>query len=98
PFNGTDTVYTVAISNIVGSPSFHVYDVTLFGPAVPGVDYFPPTISGPSQPVVGQNNTYTSTAVSNATSYEWRVTRPSPFSFTDGAESGLGNFTVSASA
>jgi len=98
PFNGTDTVYTIAISNIVGSPNFYVYNVTLFDPAVPGADYFPPTISGPSQPVVGQNNAYTSTAVSNATSYEWRVTRPSPFNFTDGAESGLGNFTVNASA
>jgi hypothetical protein len=94
PFNGSDTIYTVAISNIIGSPSFYIYNVTVFDPAVPGADYLSPTISGPSQPVAGQNNAYTFTAVSNATSYEWRVTRPSPFNFGDGAESGLGNFTA----
>jgi len=98
PFNGTETVYTVAISNIVGSPNFYIYNVTVFDPAVPGGDYRPPTISGPSQPLVGQNNAYTFTAVSNATSYEWRATRPAPFNFSDGAESGLGNFTVNTSA
>jgi hypothetical protein len=98
PFNGSDTIYTVAISNIIGSPNFYVYNVTVFDPAAPGADYLPPTISGPSQPVAGQNNAYTFTAVANATSYEWRVTRPSPFNFSDGAESGLGNFTVNTSA
>jgi len=98
PFNGVDTVYTIAISNLVGSPNFYVYNVTLFDPAVPGLDYFPPTISGPSQPAVGQNNTYTFTGISNATSYQVRVALPSPFNFSDGAESGTGNFTVNTSA
>src|ERR1043165_6416558 len=98
PFNGSDTIYTVAISNIVGSPNFYTYTVTVFDPAVPGADYRPPTISGPSQPVVGQNNAYTFTAISNATSYQWRATRPNPFNFSDGAESGLGNFTANTSA
>jgi hypothetical protein len=100
PFNGSNTVYTVTVTNIPFglSRTGYTYSVTLFDPAVPGADFLPPTISGPSQPVVGRNNAYTFTAVSNATSYGWRVTQPSPFNFSDGAESGLGNFTVNTSA
>jgi len=99
PFGGADTVYTVAISNIAGAPqSFYIYTVTVFDPAVPGADYFPPVIAGPSQPVVGQSNAYTFTAVSNATSYQWRSALRTPYNFSDGAETGLGNFLVNTSA
>ena len=99
PFGGTDTVYTVAISNIVGAPqSSYTYTVTVFDPAVAGADYFPPVISGPSQPIVGVSNAYTFTAISNATSYQWRSMLRAPYSLFDGAESGLGNFTVNTSA
>lgn len=100
PFSGTDTVYQIGISNVLvgGTPTNFNYTVTLFDPAVPGADYFPPTISGPSQPVVGLSNTYTFNAISNATSYQWRYTRKGPFSLTDGAEAGLGNWTTNTSA
>jgi len=99
PFGGTDTVYTVAVSNIhVGvTTTNYAYTVTVFDPAVPGADYHPPVISGPNQPGAGQNNAYTFTAVSNATSYQWRSTLRTPYNFNDGAESGLGNFTVNTS-
>jgi hypothetical protein len=99
PFNGSDTVYMVAISNIVGAEqSFYVYTVTLFNPAVPGVDYVPPVISGPSQPFVGQSNVYSFNAVPYADLHEWRVTLPNNFRFQDGGEAGLSNFTVNISA
>lgn len=98
PFDGTDTVYSVAISNILGAAqTWHTYTVTVFDPAVPGADYFPPVISGPSQPVVGANTAYTLSAVTNATSYEWRAARRTPFSLTEGAETGLGSFTANTS-
>ena len=93
-----DIVYSVAVSNVVisGGSSNFTYTVTVFDPATLDADSFPPTISGPSQVNVGENNAYTFTAVSNATSYQWRQTFRAPFNLTDGAENGLGNFTVSA--
>lgn len=100
PFSGTDTVYTVMVTNIQYSSvvTGYTYTVTLFDPSVPGVDYAPPTISGPTNPVVGQANAYTFTAITNATSYQWRVTQPSAYSLNDGAEAGLINFTAATSA
>ncbi len=100
PFSGTDTVYTVAISNVLfgASVSNFNYTVTAFDPAVPGAGYFPPIISGPAQPTVGVNNPYTFNSVSNATSYHWRYTRRSTFSLTDGAEAGLANWTTNTSS
>ncbi len=99
PFGGPDTVYTVAISNIVGAPqSYYVYTVTVFDPAVPGSDYLPPVVTGPNQPAVGLANAYTFSAVTNATGYEWRAASRAAFSFSDGAETGLGNFTTNTSA
>ena len=100
PFSGADAVYAVTVSNVViGSVSSNfTYTVTVFDPAVPGADYRPPVISGPSQPSVGQANPYTFTAVANATSYQWRSTRRTPYSVADGAEAGTGNFTVDTAA
>lgn len=98
PFSGSDTVYSVAISNITGAAqSYYTYTVTVVDPIVPGADYEPPVISGPSQPAAGQANAYTFTPVTNATSYEWRATQPSNYSLNDGAESGPGNFTTDTS-
>src|SRR5579872_5426453 len=59
PFNGTDTVYSVTVSNITlngGGTTKVSYNVTVFDPAVPGNDYVPPTISGPAQPFVNGAN------------------------------------------
>jgi hypothetical protein len=95
----TNIVYSVAVSNVLigGVPNNFNYNVTVFDPAVPGPDTFPPVIAGPAQPAVGQSNAYTFTAVSNATGYQWRQSQGAPFSLTDGAENGLGNFAVAAS-
>jgi hypothetical protein len=100
PFNGADTIYSITVTNIrVGlSTTGFSYTVTVFDPKAPGADYHPPVISGPLQPAVGQNNAYTFTPVSNATSYEWRAGLRSPYQFSDGAEAGLGNFNVDTSA
>jgi len=100
PFNGSDTVYTVTVTNIQYSTVItgFTYTVTLFDPAVPGADYAPPTISGTATPFVGQPNSYNFTSLSNAASYEWRVVRPNPYALNDGAEAGLANFTAVTSA
>src|SRR5207244_9776612 len=70
------------------------YSVTVFDPAVPGAGYYPPIISGPSQPLVGQNNAYTFNSVSNTTSYQWRYAQRTPFSLFDGAEGSFSNWTT----
>lgn len=100
PFGGTDTVYTVTVTNIQCSAitTGFTYTVTLFDPSVSGADYAPPTISGSVTPAVGQANAYTFTSITNATSYEWRVTQPNSYALTDGAESGTGNFTADTTA
>lgn len=100
PFSGADTIYAVSVNNVVigGVASNFNYTVTVFDPAVPGPDYQPPVISGPTQPGVGQNNPYTFTAIADASGYQWRQTHRLPFNWTDGAENGLGNFTAGVSA
>jgi hypothetical protein len=97
PFNGSDTIYSITVSNVstaTGMKAFN-YTVTLFDPAVPGVDYFPPTLSGPSQPLVGVTNTYTFTGLTNATSYQWLAASLTNGNLADNAQNGLANFTIS---
>lgn len=97
PFNGQDTVYSVSVGNVTinTTTTNFSYTVTVFDPAVPGPDYSPLIISGPAAPSVGYQNLYTFTAVTNATSYQWRQMQKIPFALTDGAEAGLVNFTTS---
>ena len=71
--------------------------MTVFDPAVPGADSFPPTISGTSQPYVNTSNAYTCTAITNATSYQWRTSQAISGNLADGAEGGLVNFTANVS-
>jgi len=94
----TDTVYHVTLNNvrISGAPQTFNYDVRVFNPAVPGPDYFPPLISGPTQALVNVSTAFNFTAVSNAASYQFRQSRLGNSTFTDGAENGLGNFVVQA--
>lgn len=99
PFNGTDTVYSVAISNITtdaGVTNFS-YAVTVFNPAVPGADYFPPVVSGTNQPFVNAGKLYTCTPVPdpNVTGYRWLTAQRLSGNLFDGAEGGLVNFTIS---
>jgi hypothetical protein len=99
PFNGTDTVYGVTVSNIRVGASYisFSYNVTLFDPAVPGPDYVPPVVVGPDQPGVGYSNSYycrspTAPAIS---SYQFRVTPRASGNLADNAQNGLTNFSIS---
>lgn len=99
PFNGTDTVYQVAISNITGAPfSYAVYTVTVFDPAVPGPDHVPLALTGPDRPYVGESNVYTFPAITNAPRYLWRTAAAPATNIVDGAESSTANFTNITSA
>ncbi|HXI70581.1 MAG TPA: CAP domain-containing protein [Verrucomicrobiae bacterium] len=99
PFNGTDTVYSVTISNVItatGNQNY-AYTVTVFDPAVPGGDSFPPLLSGTNRPTVNAGNLYTCTPVPdpNVTGYRWLTAQRVSGNLFDGAEGGLGNFTIS---
>src|SRR5439155_16924240 len=96
PRPAADTVYTVSVQNVVvgGSPRSFSYSVTIFDPQVPGPDTVLPVISGPDQPAVNQNNTYSFAAVTNATAYQWRRTQRAAFTAVEGAENGLAYFTT----
>jgi len=103
PFNGTDTFYSITVSNVFitgsGISQNFSYTNTMFDPAVPGADYFPPIISGTSQPSVNANNAYTCTPVPdpNVTGYQWLTAQSINGSLFDGAEGGLVNFTPTVS-
>jgi len=102
PFNGTDTVYTVTVGNVItsaGAKSFTCTN-TVFDPAVPGADYVPPIISGTSQPSVNANNAYTCTPVPdpNVTGYQWLTSQSTNGNVFEGAENGLSNFTAIVSS
>jgi len=103
PFGGTDTVYSITVSNI-GVGATHVgfsYNVTVFDPAVPGADYVPTTITGPTQAMAGAGTSYNCTPLNNTntTGYQWLTVQLANGSFTESADndltSGLVNFTIS---
>ena len=103
PFNGTDTVYGVTVSNInIGTGgatnlvSFS-YSVTVFDPATPGGDYVAPVVNGPAQPLAGVANVYNATPINNpnVTSYEWLTSRLTSGDVVEDANVGLEDFTFS---
>ncbi|MDE3066384.1 MAG: hypothetical protein KGJ60_02425 [Verrucomicrobiota bacterium] len=99
PFSGTDTVYTVAVSNVMtgaGAKNFS-YSVTVFDPAVPGADYVATAVSGPSQPFVNASNPYACTPSTNpsVTGYQWLTAQAPSGNLVDNAQNGLANFTIS---
>lgn len=98
PFNGTDTVYSVTVTNIktAGGTIGYTYSVTVFDPSVPGADYSPTAISGPLHPNVTTVNSYSVSALNNpaVTGYQWRSGVCVSGNLTDGAENGPGNFTA----
>jgi Cysteine-rich secretory protein family len=102
PFSGADTVYSIVVTNIViGSViTGFAYTVTLFDPSVPGSDYIPTTISGPTHPSVGLVNNYTCAPLNNPslTGYQWLVAQTNSGNLFDGAENGSGNFTANISS
>ncbi len=99
PFGGTDTVYTVRVSNVMtsGATNNFTYQVTVFDPAITGPDYFPLIISGTNQPSVNAGNPYSCTAASNpnTTGYQWLTAQATNGNLTDNALNGSTNFIVS---
>jgi hypothetical protein len=104
PFSGTDTVYSVTVSNILvgGSNVRFTYHVTFFDPAVPGADYVPTAINGPTQAVFNAANTYSCTPLNNTntTGYLWLTAQRISGNVTEDADfdlvhTGLVNFTFS---
>lgn len=102
PFGGTDTVYTITVSNVVttaGTNSF-TYNVTVFDPAATGTDYSPVVISGTNQPAVNAGNPYGCTAATNPnlTGYQWLTAQAANGNLLDNALNGVTNFIVSPPA
>ena len=94
-----DKTYSVTVQNarIGTTPTTFAYAVSVFDPAVPGPDHVLPVITGPDQPAVGQNNTYSFSPVPNNSGHQWRASRPVAFTAVEGAENGLTDFTASTS-
>src|SRR5262249_13766732 len=68
-----------------------------FDPAVPGPDYIPTTITGPSQIPAASGTLYSCRAPNNTnvTSYQWRTSQRLSGNLVDNANNGLANFTIS---
>ena len=99
PFGGTDTVYSVTISNVAtssGTKTFS-YNVTVFDPATTGTDYVALVISGPNQPSINASNPYSCTPAANpnTTGYQWLTAQATNGNLVDLATNGLANFTIS---
>ena len=98
PFNGTDTVYSVTVTNIKAGmiTTGFTYTVTVFDPAVPGTDYVATAVSGTNTPYLNTTNAYTCTPLANAnvSNYLWLTAQPTNGNLTDNATNGLTNFTI----
>ena len=100
PFNGTDTVYSVTVTNIMLVPSGAIvgftYSVMLFDPAVPGTDYVATAISGTNTPYLNTGNSYACVPIvnPNTTGYQWLTGQATNGNLTDKATNGLVNFTI----
>jgi len=98
PFSGTDTVYSVTVTNIkVGiSTVGFTYNVTLFNPAVPGTDYVATVIVGTNTPYLNTGNPYACVPIANpnTTGYQWLVVQSTNGNLTDNATNGLTDFTI----
>ena len=99
PFSGTDTVYTVTVTNIVapgGGKVGFTYNVTLFDPSVPGTDYVATVVSGTNKPYLNTGNAFNCTPLANpnTTGYQWFTAQLASGNLVDIATNGLANFTI----
>ena len=98
PFSGTDTVYGITVSNITynGASVSYSYNVTLFDPAVPGADYVPSVLNGPTQAVAGVAAVYSIVPPNDphVTSYNVSTAQLVAGNLFDDASMGLVNFTL----
>jgi hypothetical protein len=99
PFGGTDTVYGVTVSNINynGTSVSYSYNVTVFDPAVPGANYIPSILNGPTQVVAGVGTVYSAVLPNDphVTSYNFLTAQVVPGDLFDDGSMGLVNFTIS---
>ena len=98
PYSGTDTVYTITVSNVVtatGTNHFS-YNVTVFDPGPTGSGYSPLLISGTNQPAIKVGNPYTCTPATNpnTTGYQWLIAQATNGNLVDNAANGLTNFSI----
>ncbi len=77
-----DVDYDVTVSNVLvnGVSQTFTYTVTVFDPDVAGSDFTATAISGPLNPKINQDNTFTVSAPSFANGIEWRELRPAAHS------------------
>jgi hypothetical protein len=98
PFSGSDTVYSVTISNINagGTTVQFSYNVTVFDPSVPGADYIPTTLNGPAATQAGVGAIFSATPPNNphVTSYNFLTAQLASGNLADNAGNGLTNFTL----
>jgi hypothetical protein len=99
PFGGTDTLYSVTVTNIkVGASTVGFsYNVTLFDPSVPGTDYVATVVIGTNTPYLNTGNPYTCVPIANpnTSGYQWLTAQTTNGNLTDNATNGLTNFTIS---
>jgi hypothetical protein len=99
PFNGSDTVYDITVSNVQTSAGYQSfsYSVTVFDPSIRGADYVPTIIKGTNRPSVNGNNLYSCTQSPNPgiTGYQWVTAQLTNGNLADNATNGLTNFTIS---
>ena len=100
PFSGTDTVYSITVTNIMLVPSGSIvgftYNVTLFDPSVPGTDYVATVVVGTNTPYLNTGNPYACVPIANpnTTGYQWLMAQATNGNLTDNATNGLTNFTI----
>jgi uncharacterized protein YkwD len=89
-----DERITVTVGNILvdGAARSFTYAVTVFDPAVADPARTPLTVTGPTQPPLNQVSAYRVNEIPNATGYQWRTSKLTPYALSDGAEAGIGNF------
>ena len=96
PKPNKDDSYVVTVGNVMvgGEARSFTYTVTVFDPFVGDPARTPLVITGPESVAVDTPNQFTANPIPNATGYQWRTTKVTPFALTDGAENGLANFTA----
>jgi hypothetical protein len=98
PFGGTDTVYTITVSNVVTATATNSfsYNVTVFDPGPTGPGYVPLIVSGTNTPSISVGNRYTCTPASNpnTTGYQWLSAVATNGDLVDNALNGLTNFSL----
>ncbi len=99
PFSGTDTVYSVTVTNIKVSASTvgFTYNVTLFDPAAPGTDYVATVVVGTNTPYLNTGNSYACVPIANpnTTGYQWLVAQTTNGNFIENATADFASETLS---